>query len=595
MDIEASFRKIAESFGDKYEDRPQQRELAKHISRVIQLNGTLLAEAPCGVGKSLAYGIPAALYAVRDGKTAVIATANIALQEQLMQKDLPLIREKAGIDFQFSLVKGRGNYLCKASESSERSRGLLRRSEQERAILKWGETTTSGDMSELPFTPEAKTWRRFSSNSDECTGKKCYFYESCFSTRAARAAKGAHIVVTNHHMMLANIETHGNILPPHSVAIIDEAHVFADNARQFFGSRLSRGSFNVAAAAAAAVGKDDLANNIKDAARGLFDIVAESEAGRFKEPSPELAKACDLLVSLCSKAADIPSEDEHPVIELFKKQRPDNKLLEVIGEHQPTHVYFISHGKEPQHAAIESRLIEPGVMLRGFFMDDRQATIATSATMQAAGGFSYMMREYGIQDHEANTLAVTSPFPGNAARLRVSNLADEFDVAHRIEAFADKYDGRVLGLFTSYKMLNLATSILRGNGYELLVQGERPRTALVSEMRDGGKGKILLGTESFWAGIDLPGDCIKAIVIDKLPFPNMRDPVVQEIVDRDKEGNFYAYLLPRMSLMLRQGVGRLIRTANDTGEIWIGDDRLRTKAYGMAVLPLLPRIESEAA
>ncbi len=599
-----------------YEPRDGQVALARMVDQAMREGRHALGEGPCGTGKGVAYGVPAVWHAHHGKKRVVIATANIALQEQLVTKDLPLLAEVLPWKFTFTLLKGRNNYLCLDRMAESEARGELAglvQDEMERQVqqlVAWAGQTTTGDVSEVRFVPLPLAWSRFSVGSDDCKGDGCHFRETCFSERAKAAAAEADIVVTNYHLLFAHLAVRREtgldlVLPTFDFLVLDEAHEAADIARDFFGFSVSEYTITRLARAADERGKKKLGEELRREAADFFGVAARcarSPAYKCRLKSPMLpvpARLLGALGHLATHAAAVEEDeseerDKRAKARLVRRQAEvaAARLREVTGLSDSNKVYFIDlDGKG--RAKLGGKPIQVADLLRAELFERTESVSLVSATMTTAGTFDFIRGEVGAPA-DALELVAESPFdfekqallivPEGLPDPRESGFIDA--VAAAVKQVIDACNGRTLGLFTSYRNLNAVYERISRNGHRVLRQGELPRTELTRIFKED-VSSVLLGTESFWTGIDVPGEALTGLVIDKLPFPNMDDPVVDAICARDRRA-FDGYLVPRAIILLRQGVGRLIRSQKDVGVAVILDRRIAEKAYGRRFLRSLP-------
>jgi ATP-dependent DNA helicase DinG len=599
-----------------YEQREGQLALARMADEAMRDGRHALGEGPCGTGKGVAYGVPSVWHAHHRKKRVVIATANIALQEQLVTKDLPLLAEVLPWKFSFALLKGRNNYLCLDRLAESEARGELagfvhdELDRQVQELVAWAAATKTGDVSEVPFVPGPAAWSRFSVGSDDCKSDGCAFRDRCFSERAKAAAAEADLIVTNYHLLFAHLAVRREtgqdlVLPEFDLVVLDEAHEAADIARDFFGFTVSEFSVTRLARYAEDRGRKKLAGDLRRAAADFFDAVARHARSpfyksRLKTPGfaapGKLVKALGELASLAGPVADDETAEREDRAKARNARRQSetlaSRLREATGLSDPNKVYFIDLDSKGR-AKLGAKPIDVSELLRAELFDRTESVTLVSATMTTAGTFEFIRSEVGAPD-DALELVAESPFDfENQALLVVPDgIPDPREprfvdaVADAVRTVIDACDGRTLGLFTSYRNLNAVYERIAGNGHRVLRQGELPRTELTRLFKED-VGSVLLGTESFWTGIDVPGEALTGLVIDKLPFPNMDDPVVDAICARDRRA-FDSYLVPRAIIMLRQGVGRLIRSQKDVGVAVILDRRIAEKAYGRRFLKSLP-------
>lgn len=601
-----------------YEMRDGQVALAHTVDHAMREGRHALGEGPCGTGKGVAYGVPAVYHAHHYKKRAVIATANIALQEQLVRKDLPMLAEVLPWPFTFALLKGRSNFFCLDRAAESEARGELRglgfggddAHRQVDAITAWARATAAGDVSELPFMPAPSVWSRFSVGSDECKGDDCQFADECFFERAREAAANADIVVTNFHLLFAHLavrmETGQDlVLPPFDLLVLDEAHEAAEVARDFFGFSVSEFTIHRLARYATDFGGRDLADRLRRGGEEFFSRVgAFARSGRYacRLRAPGFVNPSRLLDELGLLAALAHDRIDDPGLprELKAAARSCHRLAiqavdrisEAVEQSDPGKVYWIDLDAKSR-ARLKAKPIDVSALLRDELFGRTTSVTLVSATLTAAGSFDFVRREVGVPDGALEVVA-ESPFDfKNQALLVVPDgLPDPRDatfVGAAAEVFGqviDACDGRTLGLFTSYRNLNAVYDRVAGNGHRVLRQGDLPRSELTRIFKED-IASVLLGTDSFWTGIDVPGEALTAVVIDKLPFPHPEDPVVDAICERDPRA-FQNYLVPKTIITLRQGVGRLIRSQKDVGVVVLLDRRIAEKNYGQKFLRSLP-------
>lgn len=602
-----------------YEPRAGQMALARSVDQAIVDKRHLMAEAPCGVGKSLAYCVPAVYHATQNGRRVAIVTANIALQEQLHTKDLPALAKLLPWRFKHSLIKGRSNYLCVDKWQDEQAgSGLKKRKsktdrDQYRAIMSWARRTATGDMSELDFTPSPAVWHLFSSTSDECKGQDCRSHFDCFAERAHEEAAGSHVFVTNYHLLFAHLQVRMKtgkdlVLPEFDVVVCDEAHKAADIARDFFGFRITEGSVRFASRLLGRLGLQDEYNAIDTlSVKFFYDLGRFHKSGAYRirfrsAPQIDWKPLCDALANLRSKfmseafgLADPDKADDKAA--LLRAARTAGKMAADLESAMtladPEMVYYID--SQDGKLALMGKPIFVAPILTTELFSKTRSVVATSATLVVDGGFAHTVRELGMPD--PLTLIVDTPFDfGKQAILVIpENMPDPTHksfpdaVAEAVEEAIFLADGRTLCLFTSYRNLEAAWARVLGiSKYRILKQGDRPRTALIEEFRKD-VHSVLLGTESFWTGVDVPGEALSCVVIDRLPFQTPDDPVLNAISERDEDW-FMSYSVPKAVIAFKQGFGRLIRRSTDMGVVVLLDRRIVTKPYGRKFLLSIPDV-----
>ena len=614
---------------DGYRIRKGQVELAKAVEHCISKRKHLFAEGPTGTGKSLAYCVPAsyeAAHGPQDDNIIVIATANIALQEQLVEKDLPLLKEILPWEVDFALLKGIGNYLClDEMYGADAARGRLFSGNEDdlyERIRKWADETTTGDKSDLPFDPGAE-WVKFSTTRDECKGDKCDQADECFARKTQKRAKQAKIIVTNYHMLFAHLrvqlETDGliGVLPVGiSTVIMDEVHKAADIAREFFGFEIRRGAVR---RLARKIDDMELKAQLEEDSNSFFNELTylKDDPDRYrtrlkkKEPIDDSYKnVCESLLASSEWFAEEAERIWDPPKrskEAKKKREYElaaKRCREIAGsidsamhlKDDPNVVYHLEKDQSGS-ATLKAKVVNIGPILQGLLFGQHRV-ICTSATLAGVGGsFDFAMKELGAPEEDCITLLAESPFDFREQGLLVvpSDLPMPQKEPERYREAVARYTakaielagGRTLCLFTSYRNLSLAHDYLRPRcKHRLLRQGEMPRTKLIEIFKED-KNSVLLGTESFWAGVDVPGEALSCVVIDRIPFPTPDDPVLDAISDHN-DNWFFDYSVPRAQIQLKQGVGRLIRSVTDRGVVVMLDRRLIDKSYGRQFIRALP-------
>lgn len=625
-----------------YESRPGQVALARSVDRAMRTNKHVFGEGPCGTGKGLSYLTPAA-HMARFGKRTVIVTANNALSEQLVDKDLPLLASLLPWKFTFALLKGRENYYCRdrarASELSGdladiRRGGFLGDEASSAAaqigdIMEWAACTQTGDKSELPFIPATSLWSKLAVSSEDCLKSDCDFFEKmerpiahpCFAETAKRRAFQADIIVTNYHLLYAHLSVVANIgqflvLPKFDYLVMDEAHEAADIARDFFGFTVGDGSVRTIANYARGHMDKDFAKELLAVSRDFFDAVGEHGRSptyniRLRKPSfvARPAAMLDMIGKVNSYAsrvmeiADVSDSDRGEArIAARQAEKVTEAVESTLALDDPNKVYFIDYTSGGK-GRLGAKLVDVSASLREQLFTNPyiKSVSLVSATLTTEGNFEFIKKEVGATPAPIEVIAET-PFdffkqallvvPDDVPAPDAPNFVDHVTaVVRRVIAACG---GRTMCLFTSNKSMNAVHERIRGKiPYRLLKQGEAPRGVLSRDFKED-VTSVLLGTNSFWTGIDVPGEALTGLVIDKLPFPNKSDPVADAVTERDPKW-FENFSKPRAIIMLRQGVGRLIRSQRDIGAVVILDRRLIDKFYKrdfFKSLPLMRRASS---
>ena len=687
-----------------YEDRRAQREMLRFVGARFNEGGVGLVEAGTGTGKSLAYLVPAARWATRNGERTVVSTNTINLQEQLVGKDLDIVGEVLGEKLKWALVKGRGNYISirRAFLAAESAPNLFPddRSAEIQALLDWIGQTEDGSRSDLPFVPSRDVWEEVRSETDACLRAKCPHFQQCHYQRARRAGASADLVVVNHALFFSDLAVRiatdnfrdSAVLPAYKRVVFDEAHHLEDAATARLGaevtragmftalSRLDRRGKGILASIEAALAGDPtsitarrLRERIGERARprvlalraamnAFFDLIepwteARAEQGslRLGRPSPDGGPpgpepAAETGIGECLEGTLIALGDLHRELETLADQLGEQedlqsalegRLLDLRGS--MTRLDNIDHGlrlcllpgeeesalvrwlemrrsgiRRVRNLAFSAAPVELGPILAEHLFNNTETTVLTSATLATKDDFGYLKRRLGLgaatpalRDPDAADLRLSeavfpSPFdhsvqsllaiPAGLPSPRGPEGASGYNeaTARVVHEMAEITGGGLFALFTSYAALRAVAAELRERGAEgrwpLFVQGEADRTSLLRNFTASGSA-ILLGTASFWEGVDVPGWPLRALVIQKLPFRVPTEPLTEarvEAMTERGENAFWGFMVPDAAMRLKQGVGRLIRSRTDRGAVVILDDRLLTKRYGRELVGALP-------
>jgi ATP-dependent DNA helicase DinG len=608
-----SFARLA-SVLPGYERRPEQRALAEAVERALESGEHLLAEAGTGTGKSLGYLLPA----LESGLRVVVATATKALQEQLLTKDVPVAAAALGRPVSVAVLKGRQNYLCRRSVHGLGLLGgaLLRTAEDAAAyerMLAWIESTETGDRAELDEEPSASLWSELSVGADRCGGRRCPLLSSCFAEAARDAAADAELVIANHALYFADVALRSGgddgprVLPPHDAVFFDEAHRLEESAATWLGGRVSSaglrrflGDVDRTCREAEVPAPAGAMDRVERAADRLLRAVAPASGRRRLRQAP-LELGLVLVDALASLEHALQGQGE----ELDALARRSLRLAHDVESCLETDDLDVVVWAEPD--ALAWAPVDVADDLRRLLWSEGPTAILVSATLQTAGGFAFPRRRLGLD--EPRELAVGSPYDyGEQALLYVPRHLPDPRAPEALERVAEEVvaltalsRGRALVLTSSYRALDEIADRVRGEiPYEVLVQGEAPRERLLERFREE-TDSVLVATSTFWQGVDVPGEALSLLVIDKLPFGAPGEPLVEarcERIERDGGDWFREYSLPTAVLQLRQGFGRLIRGHGDRGVVAILDPRLRTRGYGrtfLAALPPCPLVEDRAA
>ena len=670
----------------QYEDRPSQRDMAAYIADAYNDGGVVLLEAGTGVGKSFAYLVPALAWARANGERTVVSTNTINLQEQLVGKDLPLLRDALATADRaptFALLKGWRNYLCLARlhQAVGAQRSLLEpeKFDELQGLFAWAGHTNDGTLADLPISPSNEVWDEVSAEADLCPRLQCPHFDACFLFRARRKAAEADVVVVNHHLLSADLAVRrasdnwreAAVLPPYDRLILDEAHHLEDVAASHLGAQVtSRGmrrllgrferngkgllptlAFDLSsqgdllARASLDLLRERLMPAVMDARRAADQLIlrlhdrVEQEPGGVLRLTDEFAKDAiwaegltreldatlvafrairECVETIADRMAG--GEMTERRVQLLGELRGVLRRLESVSDSlnqalrpapggTPTVRWLERTGTKGQQIALAAVPLDLAPILREAIFDRVKTVALTSATLAAGGEFDFLESRLGLS-RDPNPVTVkailASPFeyteqclfgiPNDLPDPREDEPGHAGAVVQVVHDLAWASDGGMFVLFTSHGALRRAAVELRstaGERWPILVQGEAPRDTLLRRFRDLGRA-ILLGTDSFWEGVDVPGRALRSLVITKLPFKVPSEPITAARLERlaeQGEDGFMHYLLPHAALKLKQGFGRLIRTRQDVGTVVLLDKRVVTKRYGPLILSGLPRAD----
>jgi ATP-dependent DNA helicase DinG len=599
-----------------FKPRAQQLEMARAIAEAIEANAVLVAEAGTGTGKTFAYLVPALL----AGGKVIISTGTKTLQDQLFDRDLPAVREALARGSSAALLKGRANYVCLyrlKRAASEARLGSREEAAQLRTIEHFARVTTTGDRADLADVPEdAPVWSHATSTRDNCLGQECPDYRDCFVMRARKNALGADVVVVNHHLFFADVvlrdEGVAELLPACNTVIFDEAHQLPETARMFFGERVSTSQLvelardvrlELRAAGGASPEIEQLAARVERAARDLRLAFGErnarlswQEARRLPEFDEVLGRLVRALDVLCEPLA-MQAERSEGVESCNRRAGIARAFLIRLRESEA--IEEVRWAEVMSHAAqLHVTPLSCAELFRKQMADHPRAWIFTSATLAVGEDFGHFTRELGIEGAQSERWASPFDFQNQALLYLPKGLPGDPNAPGFTEAVLesvlpvlDASGGKAFLLFTTLKALRRAHELLRERiPYPLLVQGTGSRSELLARFRALGNA-VLLGSQSFWEGVDVRGEALSVVVIDKLPFAPPDDPVLAARIEalRARGANPFTELqLPQAVLQLKQGSGRLIRDETDRGVLVLCDPRLISKPYGRRILASLP-------
>jgi ATP-dependent DNA helicase DinG len=598
---------------DDYEYRPVQQQMAAAVWETVGAGGQLVVEAGTGTGKTLAYLVPSVL----SGERVVISTGTKNLQEQVFYKDIPFLREELGMEFSAVMLKGRSNYLCPMRLNRFSQTPLFKKESDEKQwnkIFKWTQKTATGDRAELDDLPEDDSiWPQICSSPDFCGAQKCPRATDCFISRLRKEAERSQIIVVNHHLFFADLAIRekgsGAVLPSYKVVIFDEAHLIEEIASHYFGYSVS--NYRLDELVRDSVREADELN-LKDKKEFIRDLDhLEARIGNFFHP---FKTGTERRFSL----SDIPADEQAAEVLLSSLAAMEEKISSI--RELPDAARALAHRYYNIHEEL-SRIIAAdddeyifwgesrgkGVFLYASSMDVAPflkkslygdcGVVFTSATIASAGDFSYFRSRIGIGE-DVNALALQSPFDFNKQVTIFLPDLPAPDDARFLDALAklameliELVKGRTLFLFTSFRNMHEIKRRLEGRiKYPIIMQGEGPKHRLLERFTEN-IDSILLATSSFWQGVDVRGEALSCVIIDRLPFASPGDPVMAARIDHIRKSGgspFTEYQLPEAVLALKQGLGRLIRHRNDRGIIMIADRRIKTKGYGKSFIASLP-------
>jgi ATP-dependent DNA helicase DinG len=620
-----------------FEARSGQASMAAAVSRVFEDGGVLLAEAGTGTGKTLAYLVPAILSRER----VLISTGTKNLQEQIYFKDIPALRDALGIPFTATYMKGRANYLCvhKLDQLTDGA-GPAVHDVFLPIIREWSARTDTGDRAELQDLPEDLAfWHDVSATADTCLGTECPRYDDCFVTKMRQRAAASDVVIVNHHLLCADAAVRqnafGEVIPAFTRAILDEAHQLEDIATQYFGFNVSTYRLEELARDAerlVATGgiedptaKDDIAKaveRLRDHAQAFFTELAfaHRSSGRAKneervratieslgqtyDAAVNLTGALEILESTLAllrtptreddaddKAST--SDDATALARRTGQVRDDLRFL--LRGNDDSYVYFVEF--RGRGTFLRASPIDVSTIVRDLLLDRMQTTVLTSATLTVDGRFDYIRARLGIGDAAEIRLASEFDFRQQAILYLPPKMpdprSDTFAVAasRQVIDILKRTHGRAFVLFTSYATMRAVQAMAEmALSYPIFAQGTAPRSQLLNQFRST-PNAVLFATSSFWQGVDVVGDALSCVIVDKIPFASPGDPITAARIEqiRARGGDPFAeYQVPLAILALQQGLGRLIRHRRDRGVLAVLDPRLRTMGYGRRFVASLP-------
>ena len=599
-----------------YEHRLGQLQMAEAVESALADKKHLIVEAGTGTGKTLAYLIPAIL----SGKRVVISTGTKNLQEQLFYKDIPFLQKHLSSPIAVCYMKGRGNFACRQkiydAEKSPVLSGMEEVADFE-IIREWEKTTLTGDRAEIKTLPEqSAAWAKIDARRDLCSGQKCPQFDRCFLTQMHQRAVESNIIIVNHHLFFADLalreEDFGSIIPEYAAVIFDEAHEIEDIAGQYFGVSVSSPQLHDLTRDVAAVARlkkfgctelDEILNVAGQTAEMFFQLFGMSEGRtgfrehdafreKYEEQYHNFLRALELIGLQLQLIKNAPEE----VMPLYRRSREYSEKLRFWMENvEKSFVYWVE--RRGRGCFLQATPIDVSAHLAEKLFRTVDSVILTSATLAVAGKFEFTESRLGLK--HARTLTVDGQFDYQKQALLYvpQHLPDPRSpvfsraAAEEIVKILNHSRGRAFVLFTSYQQMRLVHDLVSMEiAYPTLLQGTGPRSALLEEFRTT-PNCVLFATSSFWQGVDVQGEQLSCVIIDKLPFAVPSDPVVEARVTsiREEGGNpFYDYQIPQAALALKQGFGRLIRSRSDRGVLVMLDNRITKQRYGQVFFDSLP-------
>ena len=659
------------TLSDQFEERPVQIELLKNIAKAFNQNHIGVFEAGTGVGKSYAYLIPSVLWAIQNKERVIISTGTINLQQQLCEKDIPAVEKILGRKIKFILMKGRQNYICKRRLMETASVLDLFEDETEeiKKIADWEETTKTGSKSDMSFMPSDNAWTKVNSESDACMGKRCPFFNECYVMKVRKQAASASIIVVNHHLLFADIESRmsgigydePSVLPPYRRIIFDEAHGIENAATSFFSESVNRFKLtklvnqmyrkrksmefgHLCSIAVFSKNEDkvqeayELTSRIKKAISNLelaakdlmnneysmrlFEGTAR-QFGPFIVQTNELADALGNFTNLVRLIIEGVSDEDKEAAPFWEAKiilrRLDSYVILLknfaLWDEKRQNVYWIQKKRLPPDLArssddpdyvilTETPLDISNLMNMGVY-EEMSSVICTSATLKTGRDFKYWCSRTGISytdPERVNCNSFDSPFPYDKNMLFAvpsdAPLPDRPEFQQWIEMAIPRLisaaEGRTLVLFTSYESLrsshNTTVHMLKGFSGLIMKQGDDDNSKLLEKFKNDNES-VLFATDSFWQGVDIPGESLSQVIIVKLPFTVPNDPVFvarSEAIEKRGGNSFMEMSVPEAVIKFRQGIGRLIRRSDDRGVVTVLDRRVYEKRYGTSFIQSMP-------
>jgi ATP-dependent DNA helicase DinG len=601
-----------------YEHRPAQLEMAEAVNDAFVNHHHAIVEAGTGTGKTLAYLLPA----ICSGRRVVISTATKSLQEQLYQKDIPFLQRHFAQELKVAVMKGRNNFLCRTKVHALADQPMLRGMEEVdafRQIRDWAKLTETGDRSELTFLPDdSDLWSRIDARRDTCTGQKCPEYSQCFVTAMHQRAKDADLIIVNHHLFFADLalkyDDFGSILPEYSAVVFDEAHEMEDVASDYFGQQISNFRFEELARDAdhtmrlthqATPSLLRRTQRIREKSRMFFECFPPRD-GRFafsrnerqafveqnREAYDSLLNALKAMETEFAALTQKPEELIRIARRSFEIRQEFSSLLE---SNEKNCVYW--YERRNKGVFLAATPIDVSQILREKLFEAFDTIVLTSATLTVGNRFEYIRARLGLDHSKENVLPPEFDYPNQALLYLPQRMPDVRDpgfaaqAAEEIVKLLELSQGRAFCLFTSYAQMNDLFERVRNRvEFPLFLQGTAPRSVLLERFKNTANA-VLFATASFWQGVDVPGEQLSCVIVDRLPFAVPSDPIVAarvRVLQEEGRNPFSEFQVPQAVLALKQGFGRLIRAKTDRGVLALLDTRISRMPYGRIFLGSLP-------
>jgi len=601
-----------------YEHRRSQLEMAELVHEAFQAKRHLIVEAGTGTGKTLAYLIPAIL----SGRRVVVSTATKSLQEQLFVKDVPFLQKHFAPELKVAVMKGRANFLCRQKLQQMDGQPVLKGLDEVdwfAQIRDWERLTETGDRAELDFLPDgAELWIRLDARRETCSGQKCPDFQRCFITAMHQRAADADVIIVNHHLFFADLalrrDDFGSILPEHGAVVFDEAHEIEDVASDYFGRQVSNYRFQELArdceqaVRVSGQGGPELlrrVTRVREREREFFEgfppregrlaFEAAARAAFLEQHRHSFDELVNAIKALEAQISALPSRAEELVTIARRGAELRGEISFLLESAEKNYVYW--YERRGKGVFLAATPIDVSGMLRERVFEALDTVVLTSATLAVGGQFDYLKRRLGIQAAQERVVPQEFNFREQALLYVPPGMPDVRDAgflekaAEEITELLEISQGRAFCLFTSYSQMNQVFERLRGRlRFPLLLQGSAPRGALLDRFRTT-PNAVLFATASFWQGVDVPGEQLSCVIVDRLPFAVPSDPVVAarvKALQEDGRNPFAEYQVPEAVLALKQGFGRLIRTRSDRGILAILDNRIQRMQYGRIFLESLP-------